>query len=369
MTDASLPRSAARRRWLPTPPRLYRVRRLLDMPAVLQRRRLAPVRAAFYDALWGTAAEQVGAEAQPAAFGLTRIQRGGLATFVRRSDIMLDDALTVLVVSDKLLCYDLFRSEELPVPNHIAVTSDGLGEAEAFLERLDRPVVVKPLAGTGGGRGVTTGITGSGALYRAARYASGYGSRLLIEEEIRGPSYRLLYLDGQFIDAVRRDSPTVVGDGQRTIRQLVRAENQRRLTQPCTALSPLRIDEDMRNTLARAGRSLSSRPGRDERVTVKGAVNENASRENHAISTQIHPDIIERIGRLVRALNVRFAGVDLLGGDLSLPLADSGAVVNEVNANPGIHHHVLISDPHKGVPVAQKVLEHLFDNKVGVMEL
>src|SRR5688572_32104639 len=54
---------------------------------------------------------------------------------------------------------------------------------------------------------------------------------------IAGASYRLLYLEGRLIDAVRRDPPTVTGDGYSTIRRLIAHENRRRLERrPFTAL-------------------------------------------------------------------------------------------------------------------------------------
>jgi hypothetical protein len=40
---------------------------------------------------------------------------------------------------------------------------------------------------------------------------------------------RLLYLDGQLLDAVKRSPPTVLGDGKSRISQLVESLNQRRL--------------------------------------------------------------------------------------------------------------------------------------------
>ncbi|MDF0599624.1 hypothetical protein P1J78_02660 [Psychromarinibacter sp. C21-152] len=356
---------------LPRPglPRLYRARRLLDLSAAVQRRRIAPVRQRFYDRLWAEAAREIGATVEPTPLRLTCIRRGPMVTYLRESEVMLDNALMFDVVGDKAFCYRLFADRGLPVPAYCAFSPGRLADAETFLELLGAPVAVKPMAGTGGGRGVTTGIRTAAALRRAARYASGYGPRLLAEEELGGESIRLLYLDGVFLDAVRRERPRVTGDGRSTLRALIRQENVRRrdAAEP-VALSPLRLDEDMRNTLARQGLGLRHVPAAGTEVTVKGAVNENAAAQNHSIRDAIHPDIVDRIGRLVRDMGVRFAGVDLLAGDVSRPLAETDAVVHEVNANPGLHHHVLISDPAARAPVAQRVLAHLFETGSGVVD-
>lgn len=347
--------------------RLTRARRLLDFQGILQRRRMAPIRAAFYDKLWRDAAADIGAEVEGAKLGLIRIRRDGLVTHVQRSQLPLDDTLTSLAISDKLFCYEIFLTRDLPVPRHAAFTLTERGRAEVFLQRIGKAAVVKPLAGTGGGMGVTTGVIDKAGLRRAARYAAGFGPNLLIEEEISGPSYRLLYLDGRFIDAVRRDPPSVTGDGKQSIGRLVARENRRRLAPPVDALSPLRIDSDMRNSLGRVGLTLAYRPAQGERLVVKGAVNENTASDNHSVKEIVHADIVRRIGDLVRAMAIRFAGVDLIGGDLTRPLDESGTVINEVNINPGIHHHILVSDPAVAVPVPRLILEHLFEKRTGVM--
>ena len=345
-----------------------RARRLLDLNSILARRRFVPIRAAFYERLWAEAAAEIGALAESAGFGLTRITREGRITHVARSRVPLDDPLTSIALSDKAFTHRLFTARGLPLPRHLVFTRYEIDRAEAFLATLGAAAVVKPAAGTGGGLGVTTGVTDARRLRRAVAHASGFGPTLLIEEEVAGASWRLLYLDGACIDVVRRDPPGVTGDGHSSIRRLVAEENRRRLNGPVVALSPLRIDADMRNTLAAADLSLSHVPPAGRRIVVKGAVNENAADENHSLRDEVHPDLLERIGEMVRGLSVCFAGVDLIGGDLARPLAQSGTVINEINVNPGIHHHELVADPARAVPVPRLVLEHVFRTGRGVMD-
>jgi cyanophycin synthetase len=71
----------------------------------------------------------------------------------------------------------------------------------------------------------------------------------------------------------------------------------------------------------------------------------------------------------VQALGVSFAGLDLMSPDISKPLAYSDTWFLEVNTTPGLHHHDLISEPNKGIAVAELLLEHLFTGRRGVMEI
>jgi cyanophycin synthetase len=233
--------------------------------------------------------------------------------------------------------------------------------------------VVKPADGTAGGHGVTTGISSTSALHAASWNAAGLhaaNSNLLVEEQLTGASFRLLYLDGEFIDAVRRDSPVVVGDGKSTIRQLVNAENTtRRTSRPISALSPLTIDQESRNTLAAQGKSPGSVPAAGETVRVKLAVNENASAQNHVVRNEVHEEIVRAGSQLVRELNIGLGGLDVTSHDISAPLAKGDTIFNEINVPPGIHHHYLVANPEDGADVASIVLERMFSTHRGVIEL
>ena len=346
-----------------------RALKVADIRSVLKRRRFVGLRNDFYDALWQGAARDIGAECSDVA-GLKRITLDGYATFVSHSDLMLDDVVTTRVMAHKAVTYRLLSEKGFAVPDHCVFSLDQLGRARAFLARTPGPIVVKPATGTGGGHGVTTGIRTEGELLRAALHAASFNPELLAEPMLLGSCYRLLYLDGQLLDAVRRDPPTVCCDGTSSISALVAAENEKRLSQrPITALSPLMIDQDALRHLGTQGLKPNSTVPAGERIVVKRAVNENADRENHMVTPEVHPEIVAAGATLVTDLGVRFAGLDLIADDISAPLSESGAQFHEVNVGPGIHHHYLVADRAGGTPVATRILQYLFENRQGVMKL
>ncbi len=350
----------------------YRMHFFVDVPGIAQLLEFRKLRKAYYEALWRDAAASIGASATPWRSGYMRIERDGLATFVRGGEVMLDSHLMLDLMGDKAVTAQLLRERGAPVPHAMTCTVRNLEQALAFMTDLGGPVVVKPVSGTGGGRGVTTGVTDMASLGAAARLAARFDTELMIEKQVEGHSYRLLYLDGRFIDAVRRDAPVVVGDGRSTIRKLVAAENTRRLgEQPVRALSPLKIDRDCRNHLKTLGLKPSSRLAEGRVIDVKRAVNENCAARNRRVGASVHPDTIELGRRIVTELGVQFAGLDLLCRDISVPLDGGNGYINEVNTTPGIHHHYLVSEPRTAAPVAAPVasvvLDHLFAKKLGVV--
>jgi len=313
----------------------------------------------------------VGAQLQPRPGSLTQITRAGLATFVDRSQVMLVSPVAMRVMVNKELTYELMAAKGYRIPRRCSYDLSTLEQAEDFMQALEGPVVVKPAAGTGNGQGVTTNIVTKAGLGSASRYAATYfESKLLVEEQLTGASFRLLYLDGEFIDAVRRDSPIVTGNGKSTIRQLVEGENRRRRTErPLSGLHPLVIDQESRNTLAGQDMSPNSVPGAGETIRVKHAVNENAAPQNHIVRDQVNEEIVRAGGRLVRELGLAIAGIDVTAHDISAPLTKSGAIFNEINIYPGIHHHYLVANPEVSAGVAPLILERLFSTRQGVIEL
>ncbi len=347
----------------------YRAQRLLDVPAVLEQLRFRVLRRAFYDGFWQEAAASVGASCEAWDFGYHRIARNGLSTLIHLSEVRLDDHLTLKLMGNKLLTYRLLAEQGLDVPRHVSCTPANLDPAHRLMAEIGRPLVVKPVSGTGGGQGVTTGITDAKSLRRAARLASRFNPDLIAEEQIEGDSYRLLYLDGRLIDAVRRDPPRLVGDGKSTIQQLMKAETRSRLTgRPFTALSPLHLDRDAQNYLASRGLSPSNVPAAGEVIVVKRAVNENSAAENHVVRGEVHPTTAALGARLVQNLGVRLAGVDVLCQNISQPLTRANGLIGEVNTTPGLHHHVLVSNPNSVAGVGAILLGHMFETRSGVIQ-
>lgn len=340
---------------------LFRGSRLLDVPAILAQVKFQELRRRYYDEYWPKVAQETGAVCEKWDGGFHRLTRGGTAILVRGPEVRLDDHLTLDLMGNKALTYRLMAEQGFAVPEHVRFRVTGMSKALALLKSSGRPLVIKPASGTGGGRGVTTGITAAAALRFAALSAARFDADLIAEEQIEGHSYRLLFLDGQFIDAIRRDPPRVTGDGRHSIADLVAAENrQRLLLRPVTALSPLRLDRDAWLYLAAQDLLPRSVPAKGETIIVKRAVNENTLTENVVVRNSVHAETIVNCARLVRALGVRFAGIDILARDIARPLTRDNGLIGEVNTTPGLHHHDLVANRQPGPSVAAVLVEHLF---------
>jgi len=323
-----------------------------------RRREAGKHHAAFYRRTWRDAAETIGATWQEVSPDVLEISLRDERTRVIDSVSAIDDPVTLAILHDKPLMHRLLSELGLPVPAHVIFSLGDIAAAVRFLEAIDAHCVVKPASGTGGGRGVTTGIRTRWQLARAAAAAAVYDDQLIIERQFAGDNYRLLFLDGQLLDAFVRQRPTVTGDGQSTVRALVDAHNDHRLQNGADVSQVLlTIDMDMRRTLARQGLSLRSVPAAGREVTLKTVVNENSGADNTTVTDRLSPSIIDDCTRAIRALRVRFAGVDLITPDPTRPLAESGGVILEVNGTPNLYFHYHKRDG--AFPVAVHLLRRL----------
>jgi cyanophycin synthetase len=331
-----------------------------------QRRRLAARlpsdgRRAGYVERWFDAARQLGVEATDLSRGFVELRRGENRIVVWNHWVPLDDIVTLKLTLDKPLVHRILTAEGLPVPEHALFNVVDLAPALDFLARQDGPCVVKPVDRQGG-TVTTSGIWTAAHLRRARLRARRLSQRLLIERQVPGDNYRLLFLDGELLDVVRRYPPRLVGDGRSSVRDLLAAENDRRYSiAGGRGTWDLVADLDTVLTLEQRGLTLGSVPAAGESVVVKTVVNSNGPEFNESVRDQVSDAFVADAARAASLLGVRLAGVDLISPDCRQPLAAAGGVVLEVNATPGLHYHYEIRNPDQGAPVLIPILRALFD--------
>jgi D-alanine-D-alanine ligase-like ATP-grasp enzyme len=320
----------------------------------------AEARRATYRRLWREAATEVGAECRELGSGFLEIRRDGAMTRVHEATVMLESAIARVLALDKTLTLRLLREAGVPTPDSVALLRGEYRLAEGLLDDAPHGCAVKCAFGTAGGDGVTCGVRSRKELRLAARRSSLWDDRILVERMYAGSVHRMLFLDGELIDVVRRQPPSVSGDGRSSIAELIRAENNRRFAAGGDeGLLLLRIDLDCALAIRHGGRTLSTVPAAGEVVVVKTATNESAAREGETVRGPVAPEVVDEASRAARAIGVRLAGVDVVAPDLGRPLAESGGVILEVNGTPGLHHHYHVAEPERATRVAVPILSAL----------
>lgn len=315
-------------------------------------------RARFYDAIWRDAAQALGWSITDLTWDLMEMRLGSRLLRVRKNSTSLDDQVTAIVAGDKFAVHKLLSERGIPVPSHVLCAVGDWKGAWSFVRATAGPCVVKPARGTARGEGITSGVRTRGRLVAAMMIAGSCCSDILIERQVAGNAYRLLFFDGDFLDAVLRRPPVVKGDGTSTVRELIDAENRHRIDGGIrVSQSLVRIDAEMRNTLADQRYGLRSVPASGSLVRLKNVVADNRREDNVAVAASMCSDVIHTAAAAAQAVGVRLAGVDIMTPDPGVPLSAAGGAIIEVNTDPGHYYHYLREG--EIVPLATIILERL----------
>ncbi len=289
---------------------------------------------------------------------LVQLGWGARRRLIRAAETDCTRAIAEGIAQDKELTKRLLRAVGVPVPAGRPVT-DEEDALEAAAE-YGYPVVVKPRHGNQG-RGVTTEVPDAEELRVAYRNARAVEAEVLVERHVPGNDFRVLVVGERVVAAARRDPPEVVGDGRRTIRQLVEEVNAdpRRTEGHATSLSCIRLDDVAIAFLARHGQTPDSVPGAGQRVRLRGTANLSTGGTATDVTDLVHPEVARASVDAARVVGLDVCGVDLVCGRIDRPLDEQGGAVVEVNAAPGLRMHL---DPSEGTPrpVGRAIVDLLF---------
>jgi D-alanine-D-alanine ligase-like ATP-grasp enzyme len=207
-------------------------------------------------------------------------------------------------------------------------------------------VIVKPASGSGS-RHTILHITNEAELSRAFKIAKRVSPKVIVEEELEGPVYRATVVDGKFVAAIRRDPPSVVGDGVHTISELVREENKK----PARSgpyFSQIQLDESAQKELAWQGYAVESVPPKAARVCFHQKVNWSVGGTTADVTDNVHPDNRALFERASHELSASIVGIDFISKDIGVSWKDQDKCgILECNSMPFFDNHHL---PFEGKP-------------------
>lgn len=238
---------------------------------------------------------------------------------------------------DKLMTKELLKIQNLPVAegckvhNIINLLKEG--------EKIGYPLVLKPRFGSKG-RGIILNITDEKELVNSYNDLKDKYKELILEKNIEGNDYRVCVVDDDVVAVSLRVPPFVKGNGKDNIRELIRKLNQSpyRGYDHEKPLTKIKINEDLLRVISKKNYSLTSIPDVDEIVELR----ENANLSTGGVAIDCTDEICSEnkdlCVRAAKAIGLDICGIDIKSTDISVPLYESGVIV-EVNTAPGIRMH------------------------------
>ena len=266
------------------------------------------------------------------------------------------------IMQDKFYSKALVRQSGFSVVDGCVFQQDDIDAAMIFADQIGYPVVIKPVNLAQGElvfANLQTPEEFTNAFVLIAQHNQ--GRSILVEKHFHGADYRFLVVDNGDIAVVMRTHPTIIGDGQLTIAQLVEQENTRRMNPRTTCLCELYLDDhEAKRTLLHQGLTEQSIPQKGRVVTLRYNANVSKGAECENVLDIVHPSYLA----LAREIHALFPGsgytcVDLLIKTITAPVDADLYVFCEFNVSPGLSLHHM---PSKGKPhfVARSIIDLLF---------
>ncbi|MEG0014604.1 MAG: bifunctional glutamate--cysteine ligase GshA/glutathione synthetase GshB [Cellulosilyticaceae bacterium] len=250
-----------------------------------------------------------------------------------------DNYVTVLMMENKGVTKNVLGRNQIKVPG--GREFDKLEEAVSELDLFTyKPVVIKPKS-TNFGVGISIFPEGTKKenLIEALKIAFAHDKTVLIEEFIKGKEYRFLVIDNKVVGVLHRVPANVLGDGVKSISELVAIKNQNPLRGKGyrTPLEKIELDDSAKLFLRQNGLDINYRPAEGEKIYLRE--NSNISTGGDSIDyTEVVASVFNQLAiQAAESIGAKICGVDMMIANCENE--DSEYAIIELNFNPAIHIH------------------------------
>lgn len=264
-------------------------------------------------------------------------------------------AIAESIAQDKELTKRLLSAVGVPVPQGRPVAS--ADDAWVAAQEIGFPVVVKPRRANHA-RGISLNLTAREQIMAAYEWAvkDGDDTGVLVEQYALGQAHRLLVVGHRLVAAARGESEFVMGDGKRTVRELVDEVNRdpRRGENYTDQLTVLKLDDAALIELEKQGLHPAAIPEAGQRVMIQPVGDLTTD-----CTAEVHPSNADKAVLAARTVGLDIAGLDVVAQDIRVPLEQQRGAILEVNAGPSLSMHVAPLHGHPQ-PVGPAIVDLLF---------
>lgn len=293
-----------------------------------------------------------------------RLQFQDHVEYVKNANMTSKDSYIVpLIMENKTVTKKVLKEAGFRVPGGAEFSS--MEEAvKAYPRFADQAFVIKPKS-TNYGLGITIFKEGADLEDYQAGLAIAFreDSSVLVEEFMPGTEYRFFVIGGEVQAIMLRFPANVIGDGIRTVKELVEEKNSDPLrgTNHRAPLELIQLGELEQLMLKEQGLTIESVPQANQIVYLR----ENSNISTGGDSIDMTDEFSEAYKKIavsaVEALGAKISGIDLIIPDKEIdPTTDKKAYgIIEANFNPAMHMHVY-PFAGKGRRLTMNVLELLY---------
>lgn len=283
------------------------------------------------------------------------LKKGDKIEYVKQATKTSKDTyVSVLIMENKTVTKKVLAEKGVKVPRGEEFDTIEAAKIKAH-KYINKPIVIKPKS-TNFGIGINIFPEGANLedIIHAFEIAFKNDTTVLIEEFIKGKEYRFLVINDEVVGILHRVPANIIGDGEKSIKELVEVKNQDPLRGKgyVTPLEKIRLEENAELFLKQQGKNFDYIPQKDEIIYLR----ENSNISTGGDSVDYTDDIPQKFKDIAvkasQAAGAKICGVDMMLEDYRDE--NTNYAIIELNFNPAIHIH---SYPYKGKE--RKIADHV----------
>lgn len=200
---------------------------------------------------------------------------------------------------------------------------------------LQKPIVIKPYNGSLS-NGLSTDITDQYQIQNAYQKAASHSpSKVLIQEQVNGIEYRIVVYYGEVVCVYLKEPAFVIGDGKRTIKQLLRHWNEEVDRIDSLFLKKCEMQASNWSLLEKNNLFETTIPTDGDKVYLKNEVSLSSGTRYQYVEEEEIPAATKRLFiDLADKFQSPIVGYDVICDDIKKDLTENPYWLLEMNSNP-----------------------------------
>jgi len=235
-----------------------------------------------------------------------------------------------------------FSKAGLPVPKCVKISIFQNYKIEKIFNNFSKPVIIKPASGSRG-RHTTTNIHSLEEFRQGIKIGRMITPLLVVEEHLNGYICRATLVDGKLMGFYRAEPPYVVGDGIKTILELIKEKDENRPER----IQMVHISNELNEHIARLGFTLESVLDKDFKLTLYHRTGRLFGGKTMEMLDSLHPSFVPILEKAAKLTTLPITGFDCIVPDPEKEEKDQKWGIIECNTLPYIdlHYYALEGQP------------------------
>ena len=240
-------------------------------------------------------------------YNLVQLGTGKYRKIIRATITQDTSLIAVEITDNKFKTGSILREYGVPIPERIITGNEE--DAIAFFKKHKTNLVIKPSLGGYQGKRVSVNLKTEKAIKEAFAWAKEFDEEVIVQQYVKGDTYRVLVIDFKFAAAVHLKAPHIIGDGISSIQNLINKLNEDPVREigDKGKLSKLVVDEETLKIISLKNYTIETVLPKNEILHLKNSGNMKLGSFSTDVTEIIHPYNIFVCERISRILNLNVA--------------------------------------------------------------